>query len=61
MFIDFRERRRERKRNTDVRDKLTGLPPICTPNWDRTHNLSMYPDQGSNLQPFGAQDDTPTK
>ena len=34
-------------------------PPIRTPAGDRTSNPGMCPDQGSNLQPFGAQDDSP--
>ena len=39
MFTDFRERRRERERNTDVRKKHPSVASY------------MYPDQGSNPQP----------
>ena len=31
----------------------------CSPTRDRTGTLSMCPDQDSNPQPFGVQDDAP--
>ena len=58
MFIAFRERGkgRSRERQTDI-DQLL---PICAPTRDQTCNLGMCPDQESNPQPLGAQDNTPT-
>ena len=35
-----------RERNIDC------LPPVHTLMWDRTHNLGMRPDRGSNPQPL---------
>ena len=52
-----REREREMltwERNNDQ------LPPICTLTRDLTHSPATCSDWGSNLQPFGVQDDTPT-
>ena len=50
MFIDLRERgkerERERERNIDIRN-INWLPPLRTLTWDRTRNL------------FGAWDDAP--
>ena len=53
MSINF-SRERERESN------IGWLPPACTPIMDRTHNLGMYPDQESNCQPPGAQNNAPT-
>ena len=53
-----RERERERKKSMGERN-VDQLPPVCTLTRDRTHNLGMCPDQGSNLQPFGVQNDAP--
>ena len=54
MFIDFRGKGGERKRN------INQLPPICPLTGDRNSKLGMYPEQGLNLQTFGPWDDTPT-
>ena len=54
VLISQREEGRGRERNTDH------LSPVCTPTRDPTHNLDKGPDQGSNPQPFGAEDDAPT-
>ena len=42
MFTDFREGGEGEKQ----------LPPIYTPTGDRTHNLGMHPDQGSEPTTF---------
>ena len=55
MFIDFREKKNEKERERE-RD-IDQLLPIGSLTGDQTHNLGMYPDQGSNLQPFCVQDD----
>lgn len=47
MFIDMRERERE----TD----FCQLPPVHAMTGDQTCTLSVCPDQGSNLELFGAQ------
>ena len=49
MFIDFRDRGRDRERERNI-DRL---PPIHVPIGDQTWNLGMCPDQELNLQPFG--------
>ena len=63
MFIDFRETEwggaREREPVMWERN-IDWLPPIRAPTRDWTWNLGMCPDQESNPQPFGVQDDTPT-
>ena len=51
MFIDLRER--GRKRN------INWLPPVNALTGNQTLNLGMCPDLGSNLQPFGEQNDGP--
>ena len=60
MSIDFREERKgEREREPSMWERnIDRPPPIHAPTRDQTHNLGMYPDQESNLQPFGVQDDT---
>ena len=55
----FLERERERETSMWKRN-INCLPPIHTPTGDRTYDLSMCPDQGSNPQPFGPRDDAPT-
>ena len=57
MFIDERERKRER---CDVRGKHCLVASHLRPNRDGTHKLGMCPARGSNAQPFGAWDYTPT-
>ena len=59
MCIDFREQGRERERSIHVREKHW-LVALQAPTGDRTHNTGMCPDPGSNSQPFGTQDITPT-
>ena len=59
MFIDFRERGRERG-NIDVRETSIVASCMCLTG-DPTHNLGMCPDQGLNPQPFGVWDNAPTK
>ena len=51
MFIDLRERERE----TYIWETSISQVPFQ----DGTHNLRVCPDQGLNLQPFGAQADSP--
>ena len=51
MFIDFRERRRDRQRQVCEKN-INLLPPVCDPTRDQTHNLVMCPDWESKLQPF---------
>ena len=55
MFIDFRERGRERKRET-----LIACLPYTPCTRDGTHKPGMCPDWELSLQPFGAQDNAPT-
>lgn len=43
MLTDFRERGRERGRNTDVRDKHPIICLICTPTGDWTRNFRCVP------------------
>ena len=54
MFIDFNERGRERERDIDQ------FFPLHALTRDRTHNLGMCPEWGSNPQLFGVQDNAPT-
>lgn len=55
VFIDLREKNIDGERET-----LIGwLPLFCTPRWlwgDGTCSLPMFPDQESNLKPFGVPD-----
>ena len=68
MFTDFREkekerkteRNRERQRNIEVREKHQMVASRTHPDWDQTYNRGTCPDWGSNPQPFGVWDDTPT-
>ena len=61
MLIDFREKRREgrregegeRERYIDVRN-INGLSLALNVTKDWTHNLGMCPNWESNLQSFGA-------
>ena len=55
-FIHFREK----GKGGGERENINQLPPVCTLTGDRTHNLGMCLDWGSNLQPFGVRDDAPT-
>ena len=48
-----------KKRNIDVRN-IDGLPLVGSWTRDETHNLGMYLDWESNLQPFSIQDNAPT-
>ena len=59
LLILEREGGRETDRHQYERN-FDWLPPICTQTGDQTCNLSMYPDQESNLQSFAVWDDTPT-
>ena len=59
MFIDFREKGRERE--TLMWEKnINPLPPIRTPTGDWTCNLGMCPDQDSDPWSFGVWDDAST-
>ena len=58
MFVDFREREREKYRCET--ETSTGCV-ICAPTGDRTHNLGKCPDWEPNLQYFGVWEDAPTK
>ena len=66
MFVDFRERgregERERERNIDetLRETLICFPSYAPRNGDWNRNLGMCPDCGSNPEPFGLYDDTPS-
>ena len=59
MLIDFRETERERETSIWERN-IHLLPPIHSLTKDWTRNLGMCPDQESNPQPFGVQDDAST-
>ena len=49
-----------RERETSVWERnINQLPPIWALTRDWTHNLGMYPDQGSNLQTFWYTDNAP--
>ena len=61
VFINSRERGRERESNTDVREKSPSVPPIHAPTRCRTCNSGTCPDQDSNFQPLGTQDNAPTE
>ena len=59
FLLLFREEggsKTERDRETSI-DSLLYVP-LLTGDW--THNLDKCPDQESNPQPFGVQDDTLT-
>ena len=66
MFVDFREReegteKHQYETETSMWERNTDwLPPVSASAGDWTRNLGICLDQGSNPQPFGAQDDTPT-
>ena len=55
IFIDFRERKRGREGEGERRGERQREREK-----HRFVASHMYPDQGSNLQPFGAQDDAET-
>ena len=59
MFIDFLERE-ERKGGRREREREKSVAPYA-PDWNRTLNQGMCPDQESNLQPLAVWDDTPNK
>ena len=63
MYIDLRkremERGREREKN-NVRAKHRSVASYTCPDQGSNPSLLMCPDQESNLQPFGVQDDAPT-
>ena len=61
VLTDFRERGREGQRGRERWRNIDGLPPIHTPRRDWIGNPGKRPDQESNPQPFGAQDDAPTE
>ena len=42
------------------REKQQSVASHPRPDWNRTHNLGMRPDQELNLQLFGVRDDAPT-
>ena len=54
MLIDFRERGRERKEESDI-DRF---PPVHAPTRDQICNPGMCPDQELNLWPFSLWDNT---
>ena len=43
-----------------VREKLRPVASYTLPDWGRTHNPAMCPDQELNLYLFGAQDEAST-
>ena len=57
--MDFRERVRERE-TSKWEGNMEQLLPVHTPIRDWTRYLGTCPDQESNQQPFGVQDDAPT-
>ena len=60
VYIDFREKgKKEREGNVDVRNSDC-LSPVHSPIGGQIHNLGMCPDQRSNPQHFGIQDDAPS-
>ena len=40
---------------------MNRLAPMHTPTGDQTDNIGMCPNQELNPQPFGGQNDAPTK
>ena len=60
MFIDFKERGKERERegerNIDAREKHQ----LVASHGDQTWNLGMCPDQELDLWPFNVWDHVPT-
>ena len=56
IFIDLRERERERRGRER---NISWLPPKCTQTWDRTRNPGVCPDWESNPHPVGVQDGAP--
>ena len=57
-FTYFRERGRvggEREKNINVEEKHQSVASCVPQNQGWTHNLGMFPDQESNLQPFGVR------
>lgn len=52
MFINFRERIGERKRDQNKRN-IDQLPPICALMGNQIQNTGMCSDQKLNLPPFG--------
>ena len=53
--------KQERERGASVFERnIDLLPPTHAPTGDQTHSPGVCPDQGSNPQPFGVQDDAPT-
>lgn len=62
LLFFLREREREGKRETLMREGKHQPAVSCTPpNGDLANNAGMCPDQDLNWQLFGAQDDTPAK
>ena len=59
MFIDFRERGRERETEREQEDISVCCFPYMPLTGNQTHNLGLCPDQEVNLQSFSIQDDTP--
>lgn len=53
VVIDCRDKRRERERENHP-SAVSGMPPAG----DRVHKLDMCPEQGSNQQPLGAEENT---
>ena len=56
-----RERERENINMRENRETSVGCPLVHAWTRDQSHNLGMCPDRSSNSQPFGPQDDAPTK
>ena len=56
-----REEGMERGREREKHQNINWLPPIRGPTGDQTHNLGVCPHRESNLQPFGAWNNPPTK
>ena len=54
MFIDLRERGRDRERERVIDRNTDQLPPVYTPTVAQTHNVGVCPDWGWNPHPFGA-------
>ena len=55
MPTNSKERGKDGKKDRNIDQ----LPPTCALTWSQTHNPGMYPDQESNLQPSGVQDNAP--
>ena len=60
MILERKDEREREGEGEGERERSIGCFPLSAPLRDQTHNLGMYPNQGLNLQPFGAWENSPT-